>query len=108
MQVKGGHVQMLAVHIWITSNDPPYMWYKKGLQSLQRRLEEPLGRVEEMGMEGTVWQPPLPTAVSSLVDPPFSIAVPMEMQATEAATTASGSSMRYVTKERKGVRPRRG
>lgn len=56
MQVKGGHVQLLATHIWITSNDPPYMWYKKGLQSLQRRLAEPLGRIVEM-QEG-VWAPP--------------------------------------------------
>jgi len=102
MQVKGGHVQLLATHIWITSNDHPCTWYKRGLQSLQRRLEPPLGRVEEMpGPE--VWQPPaapLSPQPTSMGIAPFPGALrAVTPRATTPTLTPCGSSTRYVRGE---------
>jgi len=47
-QVKGGHVQFAAKHVWLLSNDDPDTWYQGGLRALKRRLEPPIGEVIHM------------------------------------------------------------
>lgn len=49
VQTKGGTVPFLATKIWITSNTEPSEWWpNKGLGAMTRRLEEPMGNVQEL------------------------------------------------------------
>lgn len=45
VDTKGGMVNFYPKRIWITSNAEPSTWYRRGLQALERRFNEPLGRV---------------------------------------------------------------
>lgn len=52
VQTKGGAVPFVAKRVIITSNLPPEMWYKRGLRAMKRRLEEPIGYVFFVGVDG--------------------------------------------------------
>lgn len=48
VETKGTFVNFVPKHIIITSNACPVTWWKRGLQAMRRRLEEPNGRVYQM------------------------------------------------------------
>lgn len=53
VETKGGAVPFVAKRIIITSNKPPRLWYTKiGLGAMVRRLEEPIGYVFYVGLDG--------------------------------------------------------
>ena len=74
VETKGGTANMVVKKVIITSNVAPMEWYKSlppaRLQALWRRLEMPLGRIEQMIRpyvpEGE--QPPPPAPVSLVCD----------------------------------------
>lgn len=53
LEVKGSHTYLATSRIYITSNEPPYMWYPKAsgdhMNALLRRLSGNLGRIVKIG-----------------------------------------------------------
>lgn len=49
VETKGGGCNFLPRLIIFTSNSPPWEWWRVGLGAMQRRLQEPIGRVEYLG-----------------------------------------------------------
>jgi len=53
VDTKGGAVSFCPKRIWITSNVEPRKWYPKAwTPAMERRLAEPLGKVEYLGPRG--------------------------------------------------------
>jgi len=92
LQVRGAAVNFLAKHVIITSNDPPHMWWQKGLRAMARRLDPPNGLVTEMLIG--VWAPPVAPTASSVPLPLFSDALSEAMRETTPMLIDSGSSTR--------------
>jgi len=94
-QVRGASVNFVVKHIIITANDPPVMWWAKGLRAMARRLTEPIGTIIEM--PAGLWEPPASSALPLPSSDALGVRPPMPI--------ACGSSMRYGEGKEGGATP---